>query len=153
MNSFSDNGLNTHLTNAYAKFEIIWMITFPDNGQKPRTNGRSDGHTDGRTLTIPMSPPDFVDGDKNNIDHRKWSVDVGWVLAYIPLSKSVSQSVSHLLTQVPNTHPPIILPRQVLHYRPLHWGIMGGITLSFSWWWILNTFRTDCVLVKVHLYP
>ena len=39
-----------------------WMITFPDNGQKPRMDGR----TDTRMLTIPMSPPDFVSGDNKS---------------------------------------------------------------------------------------
>ena len=40
--------------------KLIELLLFADNGWKPRTDAR----TDGRMLTIPMSPPDFVGGDK-----------------------------------------------------------------------------------------
>ena len=33
-----------------------------------RTDTRTHGHTDARTLTIPMSPPNFVGGDKMQFD-------------------------------------------------------------------------------------
>ena len=122
-----------------------------------RTDARTDTRTDGRSPFLCPLPTSSTETKITLIIVNDPLMLGECLLTFHSVSQSVnqsvSQSVSHLLTQVPNTHPPIILPRQVLHYRPLHWGIMGGITLSFSWWWILNTFRTDCVLVKVHLYP
>ena len=41
--------LHTHPGNAYTKFELNWMISLPDNGLKPRRDGRTDGQMDGRS--------------------------------------------------------------------------------------------------------
>ena len=38
----SESVLNTHPTNAYTKFEINWVITFPDKGRKRRKDGKTD---------------------------------------------------------------------------------------------------------------
>ena len=35
--------------------------------------GWMHGRMDGQTLTIPISPPDFVGGDKNPVAHRNFS--------------------------------------------------------------------------------
>ena len=50
--------LNTHQRNAYTKFEILRLLFQIMFGNPKRM--------DRRTLTIPMSPPDLVGGDKNN---------------------------------------------------------------------------------------
>ena len=38
--------LNTQPTNAYTKFEMNWVIIFPDNAWKPRMGERTHGRTD-----------------------------------------------------------------------------------------------------------
>ena len=47
----SESVLNTRQTNAYIKFEMNWVMTFPDNGRKSQRDGRTDGWMHGRTHT------------------------------------------------------------------------------------------------------
>ena len=40
----NDSVLNAHPTNAYTKFEVNWVIAFPEYGWKPRMDGQTDAH-------------------------------------------------------------------------------------------------------------
>ena len=51
------------LSKCISQIKIDWVISFPDNGQKAWTDGRTDGCMDGQMLTIPNSPPNFVGRD------------------------------------------------------------------------------------------
>ena len=48
--------LNTYPINAYSKFELNRMTTFPDNGRKPRTDSRKHGRTDERSTFLCLLP-------------------------------------------------------------------------------------------------
>ena len=66
----SKSVLNTYSTKAFTKFEIDWVIEWLIFQIMLGNSGRTDARTDGRTLTIPMSPPDFVGGDKKSRYHK-----------------------------------------------------------------------------------
>ena len=52
------------------------MITFPDNGRKPRMDRRTDAQVDGRTLTVPMSSPDFISRDNRYVSNSAVMVEL-----------------------------------------------------------------------------